>query len=231
MKAKSRAIVAAPRRRSRKIPVVQAKKPGRPLADETVIRRQLLLETAVELFASQGIAATSLHVIAQKAHVTPALVHYYFGNKQKLVDAVILERLVPLMTELVKPLEMEESDPLRAIQALAHWLIDLTSSTPWLSALWVREVLSEGGQLRAWIVDNIALQLNDKLEKLVRAAQKKGQLNKKLDPRLLIVSLIGLTLFPLACAPIWQAFPGNRNISTEAMSKHMLELFANGIEA
>jgi AcrR family transcriptional regulator len=229
MKAKTR--VTASQRHPRKPAVARVKKPGRPLADETVIRRQLLLETAVELFASQGIAATSLHAIAQKARVTPALVHYYFGNKQKLVEAVIQECLLPLMTELVKPLEMEEDDPLQAIQTLARWLIDLTAATPWLSALWVREVLSEGGQLREWIVDNIAVQLDEKLGNLVVAAQKKGQLNKKLDPRLVIVSLIGLTLFPLACAPIWRAFPRNKNISIEGMSRHMLELFANGIEA
>jgi AcrR family transcriptional regulator len=216
--AKSRAKVAR-----------KALRPGRPVIESNIERRTLLLDVTLELFANQGIAGTSLNAIAQKANVTPALVHYYFGNKEQLVDVVINERLVPLMLEIIKPLDMEESDPLQAIQTLAQWMIDLTASTPWLSALWVREVLSEGGQLREWIMDNVALQLNEKLGKIVMAAQKKGQLNKKLDPRLIIVSLIGLTLFPLACAPIWQKLPGNKSISTEEMSKHMLELFANGV--
>jgi len=221
---------AKPKSRSGAKPAKKALRPGRPVVESNIERRQLLLDVTLELFANHGIAGTSLNAIALKANVTPALVHYYFGNKEKLVDVVINERLLPLMIEFIKPLDMEDSDPLQAIQTLARWLIDLTAATPWLSALWVREVLSEGGQLREWILDNVAVQMNEKLGKLVIAAQKKGQLNKKLDPRLVIVSLIGLTLFPLACAPIWQELPGNKNISTENMSKHMLELFTNGIE-
>jgi TetR/AcrR family transcriptional regulator len=221
---------AKPSARPRPKVVRKALRPGRPVVESNVERRGLLLDVTLELFASQGIAGTSLNAIAQKANVTPALVHYYFGNKEKLVDVVINERLLPLMVEIIKPLDMEESDPLQAIQTLAQWMIDITTATPWLSALWVREVLSEGGQLREWILENIAVQMNEKLGKLVIAAQKKGQLNKKLDPRLVIVSLIGLTLFPLAGAPIWQKLPGNKNISTEDLSRHMLELFAHGVE-
>jgi TetR/AcrR family transcriptional regulator len=42
--------------------------------------------------------------------------------------------------------------------------------------------------------------------------------------------LIGLTLFPLAAAPIWRQLPGYKSISTEQLAQHMLALLAHGIE-
>ena len=45
---------------------------------------------------------------------------------------------------------------------------------------------------------------------MVSRSQRAGQLNPDLDPRLLVVSLVGLTLFPAAGAPIWrQMFDAN----------------------
>src|SRR6478735_8142904 len=62
--------------------------------------RSHLLDVALKLFAEQGIAATPLSLIARKARVTPALLHYYFGSKDKLVDALVDERLQPLSAAL-----------------------------------------------------------------------------------------------------------------------------------
>ena len=69
----------------------KSRRPGRPRADETNLRERLL-DAAVECFAGDGIAAASLRNIAIKAGVTPALVHYYFGSKERLLDAFVAER-------------------------------------------------------------------------------------------------------------------------------------------
>jgi hypothetical protein len=69
-----------------------------------------------------------------------------------------------------------------------------------------------------------------RVQKLAKTAQEAGLMNAALDPRLVIVSLIGLTLLPLAAAPIWQQLPGYQTISVERMAAHMLELLAHGLE-
>ncbi len=66
----------------------EPRKPGRPRADETN-QRERLLDAAVACFAADGVAATSLRGIALKAGVTPALVNYYYGSKEQLLDAFI----------------------------------------------------------------------------------------------------------------------------------------------
>ncbi|MDN5781912.1 MAG: TetR family transcriptional regulator, partial [Luteimonas sp.] len=57
--------------------------------------RGALLDAAIACFTAKGIAATSLREIATQAHVTPALLHYYFGDKAQLVEALVEERMLP----------------------------------------------------------------------------------------------------------------------------------------
>jgi AcrR family transcriptional regulator len=59
--------------------------------------RGQLLDLATELFAARGVAATTIAHIAQRAGVTPAMVHYYFKSRDQLIDAVVLERIVPVI--------------------------------------------------------------------------------------------------------------------------------------
>ena len=62
------------------------------------------------------------------------------------------------------------------------------------------------------------------------AAQARGALNPGLDPRLLVVSLIGLTLLPYAAAPIWRGVFANPQIGDDALITHTLALLKGGME-
>ena len=58
-----------------------------------------ILDTAERLFAQSGFDAVSLRNIIAAAKVNLAAVHYHFGSKQALVQAVIARRLRPINEE------------------------------------------------------------------------------------------------------------------------------------
>ncbi|MBI3215972.1 MAG: TetR/AcrR family transcriptional regulator [Mycobacterium sp.] len=62
--------------------------------------RERILSSARELFARNGIANTSIRAVAAAAGVDSALVHHYFGTKEKLFAAAIAIPIDP-MTVLV----------------------------------------------------------------------------------------------------------------------------------
>ena len=62
-------------------------------------RREELLAVATKLFAARGYHPTSLRAVTRAAKVNLAAVHYHFGSKQSLLEAVIARRLGPLNTE------------------------------------------------------------------------------------------------------------------------------------
>jgi hypothetical protein len=52
-----------------------------------------------------------------------------------------------------------------------------------------------------------------------------------LDPRLMVVSLVGLTLFPAAGAPIWRQLFTADDIGADVLRRHTLALLDHGMGA
>ncbi len=208
--------------------------PGRPVSSRapSADLRNRILDAAIESFVRDGVAATTLRQIAHAASVTPALLHYYFGDRTQLRNAVIEERLMPIFAELRVPLQQAGDDIQAVVASFVSGIGDLVARNPWLPALWVREVLSEGGALRELLVGRIAPQLPLFLAQRFEAAQRAGKLNPDLDPRLLVVSLVGLTLFPAAGAPIWRRIFDMDDVASldgDPLRRHTMALLERGM--
>ena len=203
---------------------------GRPSGDDLDLRARLL-DAAIAQFARVGIGATPLRAIASEAEVTPAMLHYYFGDKPRLVQALIEERLLPALAPLRVQLERAGDDPRVLIETFVRGIGEVVARHPWLPPLWVREVLCDGGALREVLFAQAVPGVPQLLARRFAAAQADGRLNADLDPRLLVVSLVGLTLFPAAGAPIWRRAFGAEGLGPEAMLRHTLALLDRGAGA
>ncbi len=215
--------------------------PGRPRASADPTRqRERLLDAAVTLFAEHGIAATQVKAIAARAGVTPALVHYYFGDRGRLLDAVAEERLGPLVDRVFAPVEPGDADagadtvgtvadPAALLAGIAERLIRAAVATPWFPALWVREIVTGEGQLRERVMQRFGLQRVGIVVAALSAARERGRIDAALAPPLLMVSVIGLALLPLATGHIWRRLPGADAIDVDAMVAHARALLTHGV--
>jgi AcrR family transcriptional regulator len=206
----------------------EPRKPGRPRAEETN-QRERLLDAAVDCFAADGVAATSLRSIALKAGVTPALVNYYFGSKEQLLDAFIDERVKPAVQVLRDGLLAAGDEPHAVLAAFVRGIHEVVERFPWWPSLWVREVLNDKGALRDTLHNVIAPQVTQLLARTLVDAQKRGAISPDLDPRLLVVSLVGLTLFPLAAEPIWRRIFPAADLDRSVLLRHTLALLDHGL--
>lgn len=205
------------------------RQPGRPVGGAD--RRGEALDAALACYVRRGIAATSLRDIAGEAGVTPALLHYYFDDAAGLRDAVIAERLMPVFAEVRDTLLGMPDAPLRVLlTAFVDQICAMIGRHPWLPALWIREVVSEGGDLRDLLVTRLAPEISAVLSARIAAEQAAGRLNPGLDPRLLMVSLVGLTLFPAAGMPIWQRLFDSDALGIDDIRTHALALIERGLE-
>ena len=203
--------------------------PGRPSADAPD-QRAVALDAALACFVRQGIAATSLRDIAREAGVTPALLHYYFGDRQQLLDAVVAERVMPAFLSVRERLAQAGDDVADIVAAFVCGVTDAIARHPWWPQLWVREVLCEGGALRNLLVQRIAPDIARLLAGRFAAAQAAGRLNADLDPRLLLPTLVGLTMFPAAGAPIWRQVFDADDLGLDDVRGHALALLDRGLE-
>src|SRR3546814_10685440 len=150
--------------------------PGRPVG-KPADQRERLFDAAIACLVRQGIAATSLRAIASEAGVTPALLHYYFGDKAQLVDALVEERMLPAFAAVRGRVAAAGDDIADTVAAFVCGLTEVMKAHPWWPQLWVREVLCEGGALRALLVTRIAPQITRTLADRFAAAQARGQKN------------------------------------------------------
>ncbi|WP_322970853.1 TetR/AcrR family transcriptional regulator [Faecalibacter sp. LW9] len=78
-----------------------------------------ILQSAEKIFSDKGVDATSVRDIAKLAGINIAMISYYFGSKQKLVESLFLWRLYMLNQELAKTVKNENLDP---YQKLVYFL-------------------------------------------------------------------------------------------------------------
>nr|WP_042195729.1 TetR/AcrR family transcriptional regulator [Kibdelosporangium sp. MJ126-NF4]CEL22187.1 Transcriptional regulator, TetR family [Kibdelosporangium sp. MJ126-NF4]CTQ92968.1 Transcriptional regulator, TetR family [Kibdelosporangium sp. MJ126-NF4] len=68
-----------------------ARRPGRPPKNSERATRDLLLDAALELFARQGFAATTVRQIAAEVGVRDSAIYGHFAGKQAIYDALVAE--------------------------------------------------------------------------------------------------------------------------------------------
>ncbi|WP_321925642.1 TetR/AcrR family transcriptional regulator [Paraburkholderia guartelaensis] len=215
---RTRTAAAVPRPRGR-----------RPAAAELDMRERLLA-SATQLFGEQGIAATTMAQIAEAAGVTSAMVHYYFTNREKLLDAVVDERIARSIAFVWESVDSAEGDlaqdPHALVEELVSRLFDVTSRMPWLPPLWLREIVNEGGLLRERMLKRLPIAQLQRFAARVSEAQRDGSVNAELEAPLLFISILALVMLPLATSKIWQSSPGFPQIEREALHRHVSALLS-----
>lgn len=85
------------------------------------VTRSHILDAAEYLYSENGFNGTSLRAIVERAGANTAAVHYYFGSKKGLIEAVFERRFAPVADERLKLLAECREEPDRP--PLLHQII------------------------------------------------------------------------------------------------------------
>jgi AcrR family transcriptional regulator len=207
-----------------------ARRPGRPTGSARgPEQRARLLDAALTVFARQGIVDTTLGAIAREAGFTPAMVHYYFKTRDQLLDVLIDERFLPLRAAIGGAFEANPDDPVAAITQLARGMVAVAVENPWFPPLWVREVISEGGLLRQRMHERFGHTHHKASLARIEQWQKEGRVNADLEPSLVFLTLLGLTILPLATSKMWRNDPVRRSLTPDDIARHAVALLVHGL--
>ncbi len=205
-----------------------APRPGRPPESDQREVREALLNAACRLFSRHGYSAVSLRALAAEAGVTPAMVHYYFGDKHGLYMA-ILEATVG---EALADLEAADTD-FSGGDALGVFMdryIGMLAANPWLAPLIYREVLLAEGKLPAEFLERFPTRIRRLLRGALEVAMQRGEIRRDLDLDLVLISLIGSCVFPFLARPMIEQGLGVPvdDAFAERWRQHARRLFLEG---
>lgn len=165
---------------------------GRPVDTGQQDLKVQILDTAEALFAKNGYAATSIRRIADQAGVNPALVHYYFGNKKALLQAVMDRSLEPLGRAIAAMKDGTDASP----DKIARLLLSMIVEHPNIPHLLTREVLLPGGEMQEYFAQNMAPHLGGALPALLSREKSAGRVRQNSDPAVSAVLIMAMCVFP-----------------------------------
>ncbi|MDR1487301.1 MAG: TetR/AcrR family transcriptional regulator [Deltaproteobacteria bacterium] len=209
---------------------IKPKRVGRPLNSDNCAYKQAILDAAIWVFSEKGLAASTIKEVSRRAEVTPALVHYHFGDKNALMEKT-LDHFLPPLSERIWSAVNLDCEPLEMLKEIHRRLQEVIESSPWIAPLWSRELASESGRLRGYMSSLLDQKTLDRLVSQVKLGQKQGTINPKLVPELVFSSIIGGLHFPILTRAVWEKNFKTRKITVAMTLEHIRAMADKGFSA
>jgi TetR/AcrR family transcriptional regulator, cholesterol catabolism regulator len=109
------------------------------MAREPMDRRGRILASAAALFASRGVAATTVRVIADDVGILSGSLYHHFESKEAIVDEIISSYLDDLRTQY-KQVLAQESDARTRLQDLVAASLEVVERHPHATEIYQNDV-------------------------------------------------------------------------------------------
>jgi TetR/AcrR family transcriptional regulator len=161
--------------------------------------RERILDAAVAVLIRKGTAGSRTQEIADEAGVNKALVHYYFGTKAALADA-IFERALSTLVPKIFGILADPGRPLdQKVAAIVREQIDFHSARPFFAGYLVSELHAQPQRIARLMLRHGHVPL-DVIRKQLKDASKAGII-RPIGPEQFVANLMGLLIFPFAIRP------------------------------
>ncbi len=150
-----------------------------------------ILEAAERLFAKSGFEGTSVRDIAREAGVNVAMISYYFGSKEKLLEAIVTARISASRLLLEHLLKDQTLEPLQKIDILVDRMVERIMGNKSLHRIMLRAQLDGENEAVSQCMATMKEKNLDLVNKLIQEGQRKKVFVKGIDVPLMMMTLIG----------------------------------------
>ena len=153
-------------------------------------KREDILTVAEELFGEKGFDGTSVRDIAQKAGVNLAMISYYFGSKEKLLEYLI-EFRAGYAYGILEELNKDQSlSPWDKIDRLVDFYVDrVLNNLRFHNIMYQEAVSSRSDEIRDRII-GIKMRNLEQITKIITDGQQK-KLFRQVDVAMTVGSIMG----------------------------------------
>lgn len=153
-------------------------------------KKEHIIDTAIDLFATKGFEGTSIRDLAAAADVNVAMVNYYFGSKEKLFEALVQRKAASsrnLLTEIANDPNLKAIEKIDRVIEL--YVDRIFTNRKFHRVIHQELITNQRETLTQYIAD--ALHPNALSMKSILEAGIKSNEFKKVDIQLTIASILG----------------------------------------
>jgi len=152
-----------------------------------------IMEAAEELFAEKGFDGTSVRDVAKKAGVNLAMISYYFGSKEKLMESLFKYRGQYITLQLENMLQDKKMSALEKAYGLIDSYMERIMKLQCFHKIMSREQMADVKGATTKLIHALKKKNQELVKLLISEGQKKGEFKKNIDVPLLMATLIGTT--------------------------------------
>ena len=168
-------------------------------ATDDLETRERILQAAHTVFTRKGTAGSRTQEIADEAGVNKALVHYYFGTKAALGDA-IFERALATITPIMFGILADPDRTLaQKVADIVREQIEFHGDRPYFAGYLVSELYAEPERIARLVHRRGPLPL-DVLRRQLREGIRAGTI-RPMSAEQFVANMMGLLIFPFATRP------------------------------
>jgi len=150
-----------------------------------------IIETAERLFAERGFDGTSVRDIADEAGVNVAMISYYFGSKEKMMEALFELRVGSVKIRVESLIKDQSLSPLEKVNMLIDEHIDRVMQKQCFHKIMMGVVATNKNPAILKAANSVKIRNAEVVTELIKDGQKKGVFKKKIDVILMMNTMVG----------------------------------------
>lgn len=149
-----------------------------------------ILQVAEKLFAEVGFDGASIRAIASEAKVNIAMISYYFGSKEKLLEALIIHRTSSMKIQL-ENIYRDDLTPLEKVDRLIDLYISRINKNKCMYQIMHFELSTKKRIMDMQAFMDIKKENTELFRKIVEEGQEKGIFRKDVNIALIPPTIMG----------------------------------------
>ena len=186
-------------------------------------KQMTIIEAAERLFAVKGFEGASVRDIAHEANTNVSMISYYFGSKEKLMEAVFDNRMEGSRAQLEALYQNPDLNAFGKINQLIDTYVLKLMNQPHFNKIWMREQVES---VTCLISDKI-IAVRDRnyavITQIVKDGQESGEFKHGVDGSLMMALLIGTTNQVLANIGHYKRTHAMESMPEDEFRKHLQE--------
>lgn len=188
-----------------------------------------ILEAAEKLFASRGFHATSVRDIAHEADVNIAMISYYFGSKEKLIEAIFLKRIITWKLTLTETLNNASRSHVDRFDSLVETYVTRVMKNPCFNLMMIRAQIQEDIGVNDLIQEN-KKEVYEVIKSFINEGQEQGVFNKDVDITMMVGTLIGTTNHIMSTRHHFQRMSNLEHLSDNELQEYLISHTSNHLK-
>ncbi|MEI6143171.1 MAG: TetR/AcrR family transcriptional regulator [Mariniphaga sp.] len=176
-----------------------------------------IYEAARRVFVAKGMEGARMQEIADEAGMNKALLHYYYRSKENLFKAVFKDIFTKFFRKIGTAL-FSDAPVKEKLMVFIDEYVDLIQANPYVPQFIINEINRDPQMLKSLMFES-GIEPQKIIEIFVTNSKTDSFAN--IDTRHIVVSIIGMLLFPLVARPLLQMIYFNDN--PEAYSQFLSE--------